>query len=139
MQESEGALNMPVICSRLAAYMLCIPNICCRHLWSFHLHSRLWLFMSSVCVCLGNKCNLESVDGSSTLGQSVSIKWEKQSFVLPVKRCQLKFKLIGNFRQKEKTKQHTATEKNKNSLHQANCAYIPVQAKSLLSQAMQIF
>lgn len=25
----------------------------------------------------GNKCNLESVDGSNTLGQSVSIKWKK--------------------------------------------------------------
>lgn len=49
-----------------------------------------------------NKCNPESVDGSNTLGQSVSIKWKKKSPVLAVMGCQLKLKLIGKSSVKKK-------------------------------------
>lgn len=52
----------------------------------------------------GNKCNLESVDGSNTLGQSVSINGKK-SFVLAVRGCQLKLKLISKSSIKRKETQ----------------------------------
>lgn len=121
-------------------YALFPERLCCEHrpLRSSH-------FSFTLCMCMrvegggwrgANKCNPESVDGSNTLGQSVSIKWKKKSSVLAVKGCQLKLKLIGKSSVKRKKKIHCNREINPSAALISNIVYVPVHIHSIQAKCM---